>query len=419
MVMDTFWALIVGVLSVAMLSDTTMMPEGVSTRLVLLWLLGGSVLPLVWRRTYPDAAIAVVALGCGVQLFLLDTVGPNNIAALMMLYAVAAYGRREWAPWWLALALLGLVIGNADWTWNASFEPPDGAVSYYFVSLTGTAALAVACFVPGMLKRNRKELIESLRERAESLERERDSTIRLAAQEERNRIAREMHDVVAHSLSVIVVQADGASYALGRNEPQASAATAVKALRTIGDTARNALVETRRLVGVLRQDGDIPDYEPAATIARVEELVANVREAGTPAELVVRGDETWHEEPDAATQMAIYRVVQESLTNTLKHAGPGAAATVEIEHRPEDICVTVRDTGPGTGTNDGRGHGLVGMRERVNSLQGEFVARTRLGGGFEVLVRLPVLPARPGSRATRAGAPGARTTRRHNDADVP
>ncbi|WP_311966445.1 sensor histidine kinase [Arsenicicoccus cauae] len=389
MLVDACWAgfvtLLCLVVSAGVLSELTVGWVG-----WLAWTLLGTSLPLVWRRTRPDPAMAAVALGCVFQLVIADNVVPQNLAALMMLYAVAAHGHPRWRYWWLAAALVGGVVGAWDWTYN--WVRPAGAqrVEYAVISWVFVAAMSVACFVPGALARQRRDLVQSLRDRADSLERERDSMARLAAQEERARIAREMHDVVAHSLSVIVVQADGASYAVEHGDVDASRMVAARTLATIGDTARGALGETRRLVGVLREEGEAAAYTPQATLEQVEELVAHVNDAGLPATLTQVGDERVHEALGPAQQMAAYRVVQEALTNALKHAGPAATVRVELAHHPDRVELAVRDTGRGPGGgSDGRGHGLIGMRERMASIGGTFTARERVGGGFEVLASLP------------------------------
>ena len=260
MLVDAFWA---GVVTLLCLVVSAGLLDELTVGWVdwLAWTLLGTSLPLVWRRTRPDPAIVAVALGCVVQLVIADNVMPQNLAALMMLYAVAAHGHPRWRYWWLAAALVGGVVGAWDWTYN--WVRPAGAqrVEYAVISWVFVAAMSVACFVPGALARQRRDMVQSLRDRADSLERERDSMARLAAQEERARIAREMHDVVAHSLSVIVVQADGASYAVEHGDVDASRMVAARTLATIGDTARGALGETRRLVGVLREEGEAAGME--------------------------------------------------------------------------------------------------------------------------------------------------------------
>nr|WP_277628469.1 histidine kinase [Arsenicicoccus dermatophilus] len=396
MLVDGVWALL-GVAPLAASSGGVPDSRLGSAWAAMAWLVGFFVLPLVWRRTRPDAAIAVVAVGCLTQLWLWDTVLPVDLSALLMLYAVGAYGRREWRHWWLGAALVGAVLGSWDWSLRDGHGVGNPVV-YGITNWVFSAALSVAFYVPGVLARQRRDLLASLQDRARSLERERDSSMRLAAQEERARIAREMHDIVAHSLSVIVVQSDGAGYAVQHGDPDAAREVAARTLATIGDTARTALAETRRLVGVLRESGEEVSYAPQATLDQVDELVAKVNEAGMPATLTVVGDPAGHAPLGATEGMAVYRVVQEALTNAMKHAGAGACVTVEIRHLPGRVELAVRDTGSGPGpgpgegpgSRDGHGNGLVGMRERMAAVGGELVARERLGGGFEVLASLPL-----------------------------
>ena len=166
-------------------------------------------------------------------------------------------------------------------------------------------------------------------------------------------------------------------------------------------------LERLRLVGVLREQDEAVDYRPQATIDQLDELVQNVRDAGMPATLTVRGDPAAHVALDAQQQMATYRVVQEALTNVLKHAGAGASVEVELTHAPDRVGLAVRDTGRGPATSDGRGHGLIGMRERMTALGGDFVARERMGGGFEVLASLPTGSPDAAAPTTTGGATAA------------
>nr|WP_255523753.1 sensor histidine kinase [Terrabacter sp. MAHUQ-38] len=210
--------------------------------------------------------------------------------------------------------------------------------------------------------------------------------MRLAAQQERAAIAREMHDVVAHALSVIVVQADGAAYAAERS-PEGALARSVGALETIGSTARDALTETRRLVGVLRDPESGAELAPTGGVDQLGDLVAGVRAAGVPVSLTVRGAERGR---PMGLDLAAYRVVQESLTNVIKHAGPGARAVVDVEQGAGLLRIRVTDDGVGARSrDDGHGHGLHGMRERVAVHGGTLTAGPGAGGGFEVLATMP------------------------------
>ncbi|MDN5985440.1 MAG: hypothetical protein L0H88_06950, partial [Propionibacterium sp.] len=161
------------------------------------------------------------------------------------------------------------------------------------------------------------------------------------------------------------------------------------ALDTIGQTARTALRDTRALVGALR-DGESVEMAPQPQLDDIPQLVASTANSGLPVELTIDGDPAWHAPLGPAQQAAAYRIVQESLTNVIKHAGPGAQAWVRLIHDPAGLTIWVRDDGQGTQTNDGLGHGLIGMRERVASSHGTLTARNRLDGGFEVIATLPV-----------------------------
>jgi signal transduction histidine kinase len=206
--------------------------------------------------------------------------------------------------------------------------------------------------------------------------------------DERARIAREMHDVVAHSLSVIVSQAQGGAYVAG-SQPERAA----RALETIAETGREALADMRGLLGVLRADPDAAapaPEDPQPGLADLPELVARVRAAGLPVELTETGTPR---RLGAATGLAAYRLVQESLTNTLKHGGPAARAEVRLQWTDEELAVTVTDDGDGPASTGAGGQGLVGMRERAAVVGGRAEAGPRPGGGFAVTARFPA--ARP------------------------
>lgn len=330
------------------------------------------------RRRATDLATGLLVLALLVQVAVVDEVIPPDIVIPFLVYAVGAYGRARWRRWWLASALVGALWSSLDWSRGHENQP--GWFPVLFGTLSGVAVV-VASYVLGALARQRRQNVETLRSRADALEREQEQTRRLAAQEERNRIAREMHDIVAHSLSVIVVQADGARYLA---QTGAGEGVVEQALGTIGDTARTALAETRRLVGVLREDGAGPDYAPSATLDQIEPLVTS---CGVPARYSTTGVAAG--EVPAAVQMALYRVAQEAVTNVLKHTGPGATLDVTLAHAPGEVRLTVTNTGA-VAADDGAGHGLVGMRERMAALGGALVARPRLGSGFEVVATVPL-----------------------------
>lgn len=387
---DAAWALLVSpVLLVGADADRTSSLRGAPAFVLSVIAL----LTMVWRRAHPDVLAAVAVVIHLVLLVTTDHITALNIMVPFVLYAVAAYSTKRWYRAWLVIAILGSVAAGLRWG-----TIPQGGELYVEVAATTVFCLAVvaASWVAGELARAKRRNIEALRQRADALERERDQRARLVAQEERGRIAREMHDIVAHNLSVIVVQAEGARYAATHApDPQRRAEVASTALGTIAETAREALAQTRRLVGVLRDDNATADYAPTATLAQIPDLVAKMNGAGLPTTYDETGSPSDHGTLTPDAEMAAYRVVQESLTNAVKHAGLGARVGVVLDHRPDGVAVSIRDTGRGShgAANDGAGHGVIGMRERIAACGGTLLARDRMSGGFEVLATIPaVLP---------------------------
>ncbi|SJN20513.1 sensor histidine kinase [Luteococcus japonicus] len=353
-------------------------------------------LPFLWRRTRPLWMASGIFAAHVVQLFLVPMVMPSNIVVPVALYALARYEKPRRARFWLAIVLAGAAIASVQWGLvDAASGESVGLVeklariTFWLVAAT---AICLTSWFWGQWNRQKDLTHESWRERAEALERERQQGMALVAQEERNRLAREMHDIVAHSLSVIVVQSDGAAYLANHDEigdPEARLAQVNKAIETIGQTARTALTETRRLVGVLRQDGEDLEMAPAATLDQIEELVIQLGSAGIPTSFHVEGGADLHAPIGEGAEMALYRVAQESLTNVMKHAGVNATVEVAITHTADAVSLRVSDTGAGPTQSDGLGHGLVGMRERVAAWGGQLNAGPRRGGGFEVHAILP------------------------------
>ncbi|HEY3105579.1 MAG TPA: sensor histidine kinase [Gaiellaceae bacterium] len=213
------------------------------------------------------------------------------------------------------------------------------------------------------------------------LERDREQEMRQAVEDERARIARELHDVVGHALGVIVLQADGGRRVLSA-EPQETE----RALETIERTGRAALVEMRRLVAMLRASEEQLALLPQPGLAQLGALAAQVRSAGLPVDVVVLGDPS---PLPAGVDLSAYRIAQEGLTNVLKHAGP-AHATVTVRYGAGEVAIEVADDGAGsTSSNGDGGHGLTGIRERVAMFGGEVEAGPRNGGGYAILARLP------------------------------
>jgi signal transduction histidine kinase len=233
----------------------------------------------------------------------------------------------------------------------------------------------------GRLVQKRQLYAQVFAERARVLERERDANARVAAAEERVRIARELHDVVGHSVSVMVVQAGAERLALGEERPATR-----EALLAIERTGREALAEMSRLLGVLRKEGEGLALAPRPSLARVDALVQTVRDAGVPVELRVEG-EAGRLPP--GVDVSAYRVVQEALTNVVKHAGP-ARASVVVRYGDRVVEVEVTDDGSEPGNGKIAGYGLAGMRERVELHGGTLEAGSRSEGGFSVKARLPL-----------------------------
>lgn len=346
-------------------------------------------LPLAWRRTRPELGFGLVVLGHVGQLVAADSPMPSNLSAPLAAFAVAAHARHD------GIRRLGLGVAAisgplAVWDWSTY----DGASSLALVIMSVFfSALAIVCWLWGDLTRKRRELVARLREQNDALRRDRDQRARIATQDERTRIAREMHDVVAHSLSVVVVQADGAAYA-AEHGADFDREQAHAALTTIGTTAREALAETRHLVGVLRttdDEGEAPRlaYAPTEGLADLPDLVERVAASGIDASVELG---TGLHAVRREVGLAAYRIVQESLTNVIKHAGPGARARVRV-NADDRLHVEVRDDGRGAAApDDGHGHGLIGMRERAASVGGSVEAGPSPGGGYLVTATLPLRP---------------------------
>jgi signal transduction histidine kinase len=368
-------------------------PVDIQGRLLPLWAhLGLATLllaPLLWRRTRPRETFAAVALISFAQWLADIPAITANLAMIVAMYGVASRARLAWAVAAGLVTELGVLLALVRW--HEWAEDPAG--------LVGPATVYVgAIWIGGIYANTRRRYLESLEERAERAERERDQQAQIAAAAERVRIARELHDVVAHNVSVMVVQADGAAYAIDSRPEQAR-----RAVQAISTTGRQALAEMRRLVGVLRQgDPGAPDYTPQPGLAQLDDLIAQVRGSGLPIDLRVSGTPTDIPEGE---QLTVYRIMQEALTNTLKHGGPGATAVVDLEYGAREIVVRVTDDGrgaapPGEYGGGHGGHGLLGMRERVGLFGGTMTAAPRIGGGFQVCARLPIVgSAQEGARS--------------------
>ncbi len=354
-------------------------------------------LPLAWRRRRPCGVLAVTLLATSAHLVLDYPGTAGTLGCLIALYSVAAHTERPVAlragaasvAVMLGVLLAGMLI-----------DQPEVTVD----TVIGNLAVFIGAWVLGDSLRTRRAYVAEVEERARRLEADREAAARQAVTEERARIARELHDIVSHSVSVVVVQAAGARRALASHPDRAAGA-----LEAIEATGRQALDEMRRLLGVLRDpspDGraEAATREPQPGLDRLGALLAECRTAGQHVALVQLG------EPrplPAGIDLSAYRVVQESLTNVRKHAGP-AEAEVVLAYQPDSLVVTIRDDGRGaaalTPVGDGQGQGLVGMGERLALFGGELRAGPRVGGGYEVRARFPLDGSRSTARSVRQPA---------------
>ena len=342
-----------------------------------LLIIAGLVIPVIFRRKYPVQAFAVAAGAGALQLIVFPFPIGSDLAILLLLYTLAAYRPRRVSAAGLAVCLIGAVTAVGVWAPRGV-----GAVDRIMLATVLFSGTALVAWVLGDSMRYRRAYLTSLEDRAARLERERDAQAQIATAAERARIARELHDVIAHNVSVMVVQADGASYAL-RREPE----RAGQALAAISRTGRQALAEMRRLLGVLRSDDEGAGLAPQPGLDQLRELLDQAREAGMSVSFTLEGPA--RPLPEGA-ELAAYRVVQESLTNTRKHGGLAAAAAVTLRYEPDGLQLQVTDDGLGAAAAaEGPGHGLTGMRERIEMYGGTVQAGPLSGGGYQVTARLP------------------------------
>lgn len=335
-------------------------------------------LPLALRRRYPLAVLAITSLASAAYSLVPAPPSPVFLAPLVALYTVGTLrGRRT-------LVVAGLLSAAVH---VAASLPAWGATTWWAEALRITSMLAVAAAL-GDATRNRRAYVAEVEQRAAEAERTRDEEASRRVDEERLRIARELHDVTAHSLSIIAVQSGAATHVLDTDPAEAR-----RALEAIRRTSRDALDELRAMLGVLRSaDEDGVPLAPSPGLARLSELLAPLAETGVTATLEVNGDIS---DIPAVVDSSAYRIVQEAITNVVRHAGP-CTVSVTITRETDDVVVTVADTGCSVqqlDPTDGDirpGHGLAGMRERAAALGGTFEAGPRPGGGFLVSAHLPV-----------------------------
>jgi signal transduction histidine kinase len=333
-------------------------------------------LPLILRRRYPSLVLATISMIAIVQ-WAADVRAFGDAALFVALFGLASTQPLRSTLIAAGVLELGVVMAVARWS--------QGNWLLLFVGFSGLVTAAVAL---GINQRHRRALVASLHDRAARLERERDQQSQLAAGNERARIAREMHDIVAHNLSVMIALADGATFAM-RDAPD----RAEVAMRKSSSIGRHALMEMRRLLGVLREDGPPSTLAPQPGIAEIEGVIEQVRAAGLPVHYDVDG---WASDsvPDGV-QLAAFRIVQEALTNTLKHAGAGTETQVRLKIADGTLLIDVADGGAGTIITATReGGGLRGMRERAAVYDGTLQAGPLRDGGWQVRTRLAYTPDR-------------------------
>ena len=360
---------------VAALSLPSMFHEGRTPSVGAVTLLLLVTVPVLLRRHHPVTVFAWTLVVTVVGAVAVDQ-EIVTLAALVALYTVAAQLPRRTALTCASLLEVAAAVAAVRST----------RVEWWFALLTLSGLVAAALGL-GLYAATRRAYLAELQDRAERLEHERDQQGELAAAAERSRIAREIHDIVAHHLTVIVALSDGAVAASA-----ASPARAAEVMRTVSATGREALTDTRALLGVLRDDGagdsgagDTAAHRPTPDLHALDALVQRVREAGLPVVHEVQGSAGGLA---PGLQLTAYRLVQEALTNTLKHAGSGATATVRLRHSVAGLALEVSDDGAGRQvTTVGTGRGLVGMRERVAAFGGEVTAGPRPGGGWRVSAR--------------------------------
>ena len=332
------------------------------------------VLPLFARRRFPFAAPAIYwVLAPALTFFdglLIPFIGSLGVVGLATAFLLGNVRSRVKAGVGLVLIMVGIlvVIGNIPGDQTAS--------QFTFITLR-----FVVAWVAGYALRERVEQAEAAEERAEHAERERESAARVAVAEERSRIARELHDIVAHAVSVMVLQVGAV-----RHKLPDSLAEDRDALKSVERAGRTALAEMRRLLAAMRREGDEAELVPQPGLDGLDSLLNEVGRAGLPVELHVDG------KPfplPRGVDLSAYRIVQEGLTNVLKHAH-ASDADVIVRYRPDELEIEVRDNGHRSATSDGLGHGLIGVRERVKIYGGQMSAGKAADGGFVLSTRLPI-----------------------------
>ena len=365
-----------GVLDVALRNDAVREPR--TTHWVVVPAIALVVLPLLCRRRFSFAAPTSVWLVAAAVSFVDGRLIVFSVSASVAGLAAAFLLGNLRDHVQARIGLLIVLGGAAIIIYN---DPNHSPGDFIF-----TPILFAIGWLAGFALRERAVQAEAAEERATYAEREREAAARIAVAEERARIARELHDIVAHAVSVMVLQVGAVRHKL----PQALEEDR-DGLRRVEQAGRTALAEMRRLLGAMRRDGDGVELAPQPGLDGLASLLEDVGRAGLPVQLHVDG-EPFPLPP--GIDLSAYRIVQEGLTNVLKHAR-ASKADVTVRYRPDELHLEVRDNGGGTSASDGLGHGLVGIRERVKIFGGEMTAGMGNGGGFVLSTRLPLSGDRP------------------------
>ncbi|WP_394940777.1 sensor histidine kinase [Psychromicrobium sp. YIM B11713] len=349
------------------------------------------IIPLIWRRIKPVLAGSIIAGTAVVQWAFAVPPMPADLGVILVVYALAAFGPRWASLSGLGLALLGGLMLVSRYYLFLGLEESSftlASLPYNAILVILVWCLVLFAWTLGDLTRTRRLREQALEDRAQRLEIEQQQERALAASDERAHIAREMHDIVAHSLSVIITQADGGRYA-AEQDPK----IATETLRTIADTGRNSLREMRRLLGVLRGDEEA-STRPLPGLDDFDELILGIRSAGLTVEFRTEGQP--RRKLPAGAELTAYRIVQEGLTNVLKHAGPKANSRVTLSWQSRGLHLEIVDDGRGAAADppgSGGGNGLRGMTERIKLYDGSLEAKPQAGGGFRVSAFIPYTEA--------------------------
>jgi len=342
--------------------------------------------PLTWRRRFPLAVLALMTpLAILIRIVDLPEAQWTTNALWLAAYSAGAYGNPRWRTPVRAAAfalLAGWIVYDLFAGDHAGI--PGNRYLFWALALLANAAVMIWIWWFGDVMYVRRQRETELAERTRQLDRERETNARRAVLDERVRIARELHDVVAHHVSLMGVQAGAARRVLATRPEQAEAA-----LTAIETASRQAVQELHRLLGFLRQDRDTDGLAPQPGMRQLDALLTQMRDAGLPVALEIEGK---RRTLPPAVDLSAYRIVQEALTNSLKHAGP-AKATVAVRFGDRALEIEVSDDGRGAATNGDLprgGNGLIGMRERASLLGGQLRVEQRTGSGFSVLAHLPL-----------------------------